>query len=386
MEKKDNPLFPNGLNEMEDLKKKEIPRPRHKKVEKPTAIEAFNEKLGKIFNFNKAFDVGDEKKRKIGIIITTLIILTLILSAYYFLIYEPAQEELDAARTSKLNELHELYKGPLASAGNVFAIEDKINEANNAHEVESIDVLKLATSDWKKFHLQSIRTNTDKFNRTMAVWENSSKSVVMSADEAVNIVNNNDALKLSEMIFKKPDTVSVPILISRLQAGAGLISVGSIVDIYKNESSEFNETSLNNSDADVSGCTVLSIMRYDDSGEIDAQYSKSDTKVSGNTTNPTEDTQAFSSNVLEMLKGAIAKGYDEETTLDMLRDYGVKLSSYERQINLGDLDAEYMVLLEVPHEKVNFIINNMDSIVLTIPTANAPSWMESQLTSTYQNG
>lgn len=386
MEKKDNPLFPNGLNEMEDLKKKEIPRPRHKKVEKPTAIEAFNEKLGKIFNFNKAFDVGDEKKRKIGIIITTLIILTLILSAYYFLIYEPAQEELDAARTSKLNELHELYKGPLASAGNVFAIEDKINEANNAHEVESIDVLKLATSDWKKFHLQSIRTNTDKFNRTMAVWENSSKSVVMSADEAVNIVNSNDALKLSEMIFKKPDTVSVPILISRLQAGAGLISVGSIVDIYKNESSEFNETSLNNTDADVSGCTVLSIMRYDDSGEIDAQYSKSDTKVSGNTTNPTEDTQAFSSNVLEMLKGAIAKGYDEETTLDMLRDYGVKLSSYERQINLGDLDAEYMVLLEVPHEKVNFIINNMDSIVLTIPTANAPSWMEGQLTSTYQNG
>lgn len=386
MEKKDNPLFPNGLNEMEDLKKKEIPRPRHKKVEKPTAIEAFNEKLGKIFNFNKAFDVGDEKKRKIGIIITTLIILTLILSAYYFLIYEPAQEELDAARTSKLNELHELYKGPLASAGNVFAIEDKINEANNAHEVESIDVLKLATSDWKKFHLQSIRTNTDKFNRTMAVWENSSKSVVMSADEAVNIVNGNDALKLSEMIFKKPDTVSVPILISRLQAGAGLISVGSIVDIYKNESSEFNETSLNNTDADVSGCTVLSIMRYDDSGEIDAQYSKSDTKVSGNNTNPTEDTQAFSSNVLEMLKGAIAKGYDEETTLEMLRDYGVKLSSYERQINLGDLDAEYMVLLEVPHEKVNFIINNMDSIVLTIPTANAPSWMEGQLTSTYQNG
>lgn len=386
MEKKDNPLFPNGLNEMEDLKKKEIPRPRHKKVEKPTAIEAFNEKLGKIFNFNKAFDVGDEKKRKIGIIITTLIILTLILSAYYFLIYEPAQEELDAARTSKLNELHELYKGPLASAGNVFAIEDKINEANNAHEVESIDVLKLATSDWKKFHLQSIRTNTDKFNRTMAVWENSSKSVVMSADEAVNIVNSNDALKLSEMIFKKPDTVSVPILISRLQAGAGLISVGSIVDIYKNESSEFNETSLNNTDADVSGCTVLSIMRYDDSGEIDAQYSKSDTKVSGNNTNPTEDTQAFSSNVLEMLKGAIAKGYDEETTLEMLRDYGVKLSSYERQINLGDLDAEYMVLLEVPHEKVNFIINNMDSIVLTIPTANAPSWMEGQLTSTYQNG
>lgn len=386
MDKKDNPLFPNGFNEIDDLKKKEIPRPRHKKVEKLTPIEAFNEKLGNLFKFDKTLDFSDEKKRKIGIIITTLIILTLILSAYYFLIYEPAQEELNLAKTNKLNELHELYRGPLASADNVFVIEDKINDANEVHDVELIDILKLATTDWKKFHLQSIRTNTDKFNRTMAVWENSSKSVVMSAEEAVNIVNNNNAIKLSEMTFNKPDTVSVPVLISRLQAGAGLLSVGSIVDIYKNNSDELNESTLNSTEADVSGCTVLSIMRYDDSGEIESEYSKSNTHVEGNNTNPVEDTQTFSSNVMEMLKGAIIKGYDEETTMEMLKDYGVKLSSYERQINLGDLDAEYMVLLEVPHEKVNFIINNMDTIVLTIPTANAPSWMAGQLNTTYQNG
>ena len=87
-----------------------------------------------------------------------------------------------------------------------------------------------------------------------------------------------------------------------------------------------------------------------------------------------------------MLKGAIIQGYDEETTINMLRDYGVKLSNYEREINLGDLDAEYMLLIEVPHEKVNFIINNMDNIVLTIPTANAPEWMAGQLNSTYAIG
>lgn len=32
--------------------------------------------------------------------------------------------------------------------------------------------------------------------------------------------------------FEKPNTVSVPILVSRLQAGAGLVNVGSVVDIY----------------------------------------------------------------------------------------------------------------------------------------------------------
>ena len=72
--------------------------------------------------------------------------------------------------------------------------------------------------------------------------------------------------------------------------------------------------------------------------------------------------------------------------MDMLRNYGVKLSNYEREINLGDLDAEYMILIEVPQEKVNFVIDNMDEIVLTIPTANAPTWMAGQLNSTYTIG
>ena len=68
----------------------------------------------------------------------------------------------------------------------------------------------------------------------------------------------------------------------------------------------------------------------------------------------------------------------------MLKNYGVKLSNYERQINLGDLDAQYMLLIEVPQDKVNYIINNMDSIVLTIPTSQAPDWMVKEISSTYQ--
>ena len=107
--------------------------------------------------------------------------------------------------------------------------------------------------------------------------------------------------------------------------------------------------------------------------------------VNGNTTNPHENTKSFSSDVLEMIKGAIVNGYDEEKTFELLEDYGVKLSNYERQINLGDLDAQYMLLIEAPQDKVNFILNNMENIVLTIPTSEAPDWMVSEISSTYQN-
>lgn len=384
MKKPDIPMYPKGFGELDDLKNNEIPRPKLKEKKEITPIEAFNNKLGSLFK-NKASDnISDEKKRKIGKIITIIIVLTLIISAYYFIIYEPAQQKLSEEKTTKLNELHSLYKGPLADAGNVFEIESRINDANNIYEVKSIDVEKMATTDWKKFHIKAIHRNTDQFNRTMAVYENASRNVIMSAQEAIDIVNNNNAHKLSDIVFEKPNTVSVPILVSRLQAGAGLVSVGSIVDIYKNNNDTFNSSDeQNKSEADVSGCTVLSIMRYEDNGEIDSEYSKGNTIVEGNNTNPNENSQTFTSNVLEMLKGSIIKGYDEQTTLDMLRDYGVKLSSYERQINLGDLDAEYMLLLEVPQDRVSFILNNMDSIVLTIPTTKAPPWMSTEISTTY---
>jgi hypothetical protein len=69
----------------------------------------------------------------------------------------------------------------------------------------------------------------------------------------------------------------------------------------------------------------------------------------------------------------------------MLDDYGVKLSNYERQINLGDLDAQYMLLIEAPQDKVSYIINNMENIVLTIPTSEAPDWMVTEISETYHN-
>lgn len=40
-------------------------------------------------------------------------------------------------------------------------------------------------------------------------------------------------------------------------------------------------------------------------------------------------------------------------------------------------------LLKPPQDKVNFLLDNMDQIILTIPTTNAPSWMVNEINSTY---
>ena len=380
-------LYPRGFEETRELKKQysdELQKPNKKEKDELSPLKKLNHKIG-VYLSPKSVEISDnEKKRKIGVIITAIIVLTLVISAYYFIIYEPSQEQLSLAKTTKLNELHDMYSGGLATSPNAFILEDKIHNAHSPEEVETINILTYATKDWREFHKKSIQINQDKYNRTMAVYENESKNIIMPIGEAMKIVNENDATILSKIKFEEPDTVSVPILVSRLQAGAGLVRVGSVVDIYTKDNSTYENTTDSES-PEISGCTVLSIMRYEENGEIDSEYSKSKMSINGNMTNPSENTKRFSSDVLEMIKGSIVKGYDEKQTFEMLENYGVKLSNYERQINLGDLDAQYMLLVETPQDKVNYLLENMDNIVLTIPTSDAPDWMVSEISETYQN-
>ena len=384
-----DPLHPRGFEETQELRNqitRDFPKP-NKKEEKDelSPLKKLNHKLG-VYLSPKTTSISDEeKKRKIGVIISTIIIITLVVSAYYFIIYEPTQEQLSIAKTTKLNELHDLYSGALATSPNALLLENKINDAQSPEEIETINILTPATKDWKSYHKKSIGLNQDRYNRTMAVYENESKNTIIPISEAMEIVNENDATILSKIKFEEPNTVSVPILVSRLQAGAGLVKVGSVVDIYTNYNSSDDNYTTNSSAPKISGCTVLSIMRYEENGEIDSEYSKTKMTVKGNDTYPRENTRGFSSDVLEMIKGAIVNGYDENETYKILEDYGVKLSNYEREINLGDLDAQYMLLIETPQEKVNYVLNNMDNIVLTIPTSEAPDWMVKEINSTYQN-
>ena len=384
-----DPLHPRGFEETQELRNqitRDFPKP-NKKEEKDelSPLKKLNHKLGIYLSPKTTIISDEEKKRKIGVIISTIIIITLVVSAYYFIIYEPTQEQLSIAKTTKLNELHDLYSGALATSPNALLLENKINDAQSPEEIETINILTPATKDWKSYHKKSIGLNQDRYNRTMAVYENESKNTIIPISEAMEILNENDATILSKIKFEEPNTVSVPILVSRLQAGAGLVKVGSVVDIYTNYNSSDENYTTNSSAPKISGCTVLSIMRYEENGEIDSEYSKTKMTVKGNDTYPRENTRGFSSDVLEMIKGAIVNGYDENETYNMLEDYGVKLSNYEREINLGDLDAQYMLLIETPQEKVNYVLNNMDNIVLTIPTSEAPDWMVKEINSTYQN-
>ena len=399
-----------------------------------------------IRNFKDSLNDNEESKTILGAAIFGLIIIVLLFSSYYFFFYQPFQDELATAKTNKLNELNSLFKGPLALDENVLPLTSEIELASSPEEVNSIDILRPATSSWRDYQTKQINKTKDDFNRVMVSYESSengsngvlnNKNVIMNIADAELLVNQNDGNVLSKVVFKKPDTVAIPILVTRLQAGAGLISVGSVVDIYtlsdpnsqtqsygnspsssdgsnnnpnnnssldNNNNNKENNQSSENSQSNgnigannpmefeskgtdkfpvVSGSTVLAIMRSKDSGVINANYIKSQTTINGNLTNQNENSKSFSTDVEEMLRGSISGGFNEKQIASLLNKYGLKLSDYERQSNLGELDVQYLLLIEVPREDVPYLINNMDNIILTIPTANAPNWMVTELKSTY---
>ena len=195
--KKPRDPYSKGFKQPEELNNI-LPKPKPKDDEL-SLLKKFNHKLGVYLNPSDTNISENEKKRKIGVIITILILFTLIISAYYFLIYEPTQKELSLEKTTKLNELHELYTGALAISPNEMNLENKIKNGKNIEEIEMIDILTPATKDWKSYHQKAIHTNIDKYNRTMAVYSNESKNVIMSQNDAIKIVNENDATILSKI-------------------------------------------------------------------------------------------------------------------------------------------------------------------------------------------
>ncbi len=354
----------------------------------------------------------DSSKSSFAKITVLLIILVLLSSIFYFFVYQPFQNELNLEKNSKLNELNALYKGPLEINDNAYTLENRINKAYDIEEIKSIDVLRFATKDWRIYHSSKIVSCKDDFGRVMMSYGNN-QNIIMSVKDANDFVKDNDAKILSNVQFEKVNTVIVPISLSRLQATAGLISVGSVVDVYSlsdndsdysygnediseeegisnNLSSISSNETLNGTleetekDPIVSGATVLAILRSKDSGLVDSTVSKSRTIIKGNETKPLENTVSYSSDVEELLKSSVLNSKSDNNVLDSyLMNYGVRLSNFERMSNLGDLDSEYIILLEVPQSDVNFVINNMDNLILTIPTDFAPNWVVDELNETY---
>jgi len=316
---------------------------------------------------------------------------------------------MQGAKDIKIGEIESYFKGPLATDPQKTTLLDQINGATTPEEVLAVDVLGPATKSWRVYQTQQIKTKKDKFGRVVVAYSTDStqpitdnqnpssetkKDIIMKVSDAQAFVKQADATVLANMEIQTPDTVAVPIMISRLQAAGGLISVGNMVDVYvkttgdaaapaNNTTNETAPAPVESSTPKISGATVLAILRAKDSGTIDATLLNRQSLSINDISSVSESSRTTTTDVEQLLRAAASGGFNQAETSALLQNYGIKLSDYERSSNLGELDANYLVLLEVPREDVLFLIQSSESIILTVPTQQAPNWMIKELRTIY---
>ncbi len=350
-----------------------------------------------------------------GTAIVVIILIIVVSIGYYYAIYSPNMQELETQKTIKTNEVNRVFKDNLSDCSTKQALISRIDEASSIEDLEKIDVASSAYPVLKNELLNQISTCSDKYHRVEVVTNGS--PTIMSTTNATNYINSISTDEMVDTSINIVDTVIIPVNIDRKQAASGLITQGDTVDIYTrstttdndNENSTevdssnltdnttVNSTDINNTDNIsqenntnetptsennietndsndnnsklVGGATVISILRSKDSGSIDSEIELSEYPTDRNLS------QASSMDIEEIMSSKAAGTLDESQLNILLNQYGWRLSDYERTANLGDLDVEYIIMLEVPRSSVESVINNMENIILTIPTSDSPSWV-----------
>ena len=312
-----------------------------------------------------------------GAIVVFLIITILISTAYYFLIFAPEQEELNNHKQEKINMVNSLLSED--EEHNKEAIIAEIERQNTVEELENLDVEAMTYPILKNTLLQQLKEYKDKYDRVEVITDNTTD--IMNMEHANKYINSSDVSTLALISIKPVDSVIIPLSINRKQAASGLITEGNIVDIYRtgNQETTREESYDENSTTDypstastkiVGGSQVVSILRSRDSGSIEQNMELSQYPKSRNLS------QTSSLDIEQILSSKAAGTYDQSQIKVLLEDYGTRLANYERTSRIGQLDVEYIVMVEVPRDSVEDLISNMDNIILTIPTYDAPSWVQ----------
>jgi hypothetical protein len=381
------------------------PRLRPPEKKKPGAFAGLGGGLGKQLP-------EDDQRTLVGAAVFGIILIILVGAGYYFLVYSPYQQTLVSAQNAKISEVNSYFKGALANDPNKSSLLLKISGAQTPDQALAVDVIGPATTDWRTYQTQQITNKSDPYGRvqisystaptaaTSTVGDASSanvKNLIVKNADAQTIVNEADASVLANMDITTPDTVAIPVYLSRIQAAGGLLNVGDSVDVYQNVNTTPTTTgnnttavsTTNSAAPEISGATVLAILRdTTSSSDYNANLSCS-TAVSVDGSGLGVSSGSAATGTIEQVLQAGASGNWNQAQINtLLTAYGWKLSNFERVSNLGDMSANYLVVLEVPRANALWVIQNdnflaSSSLYLVVPTQSAPTWMIQELHQIY---
>lgn len=333
------------------------------------------------------------------------------------------KKELEKTKSAKIEEANSLLAG-LPVELNSFKEEliRTINAKNKIEDARAIDVALISTEIWR----EAKRREVDKkqaVSPTAAVisylYYDANYTNYEMIKGADNIKNNIELLTIPQLKLldiKATKYEYVPIRLPRTRAG-GFVEKGDTISIYYREPIPTGIAGVIPSLYSAAGGnvtikhlvkdgTVIEIMRAQSAGTISISESEQKTDTGGGTegigTVPTisigslgsitnesgfgasigyktrQTASTYSVNLAEVQKAAAAGKISEKELMQNLEKYGVRLNALERETNLGNLDEEFLVLVEVTEEEAkSLVLRLLDSTErgnLFVSISVKPQW------------
>jgi len=323
----------------------------------------------------------------IGVVVVFAIIGAAVFGAYYFLVYSPAQQRLEDAKTDALGYLDEtlgsistsqadsaaasyrvqiqdagspgevatirsevtsaynreskrsnlLAEVDQATSGSFYSLPDlesslksDINSKTTLSALESYEqsgaIDNQASTAWRSLHTGIISSISD---NEVVMRQRDSPTYVeyMTKDEALSHIQANSWSTLRELRFENTGSYEVPIIDTFQHAPT--IKAGSIVDVY------IYNYSTENMVRRVGGATVRSVI-----------YPREELGVISWTLSDDDVSHAYSTNVWEAIKAATAGNTDAASI--SWANYAEDLMESAVNAGIGDFDLQALYVIEVP--------------------------------------
>lgn len=340
---------------------------------------------------------GDDGRRRLARIVGLLVILV-VLGGGTFFVYNiflkappapppltpaavetlpplPREAPLPEVKAQVVDAVNRAFEGlPLAYSAEKRQLITRVNEATTSAEVRAVDYEEAANRAWRSYWIGEVQAAAQK---TGDIELKAGNDTYRTTDVILQKLNFISYTVLKTASLRAIRAEYVPLRLTRLQAAGGMVEIGDVVNVYHKEGGNISILSRRS--------RVMAILRGKESGSINLAESErkmaggegsegkgSVSSVTGGSISSVEgpfpasagykmsQTQStYTVSIEEVQKVAAASKLPDGYIENALESYGIKLNKIERETNIGNMDAEYLILLEVGSDEAPGLVSKV---------------------------
>ncbi|MFQ5800459.1 MAG: DUF515 domain-containing protein [Candidatus Hydrothermarchaeales archaeon] len=368
----------------------------------------------------------DERRRRIARIVGVLVILIVLGSVFlvgYNMFIKPMETpppsatvtpseqqvqeqarlaELAKAKSEKIGEINDAFAGlPAEYSTEKAELIQEVQTSSTKEAVEAVDYENPATNAWRAYRKAEV---DKKAAATGGAVAQVGDMLIKGAEDIKNQIDITLLSELKGIVIKEMRSEFIPIRLPRDQITGGFAEVGDRINIHYRWTEKVNDTDVAKIKYLAKDGKVVTIMRAAGTialSETEAQsQSGGGTEGKGNVTSMTlgstaiaisdgpygasigfrqlQKSSSYTVNLAEVQKAAASSKVSEEELMENLEKYGVRLTEIERETNIGDFTAEYLMLVEVSEEEASEVVLRLldagEKANILVTISKTPSW------------